>query len=416
MGPMEKSDMAVVLDKITLYSLWALIFFLPFSKSIIEISIAVAAISWAFKKILSKDLRVIETPLNNLLIIFLFASTLSIINSDSRLFVLRSLFSKCLKYVILYFVVVETVNSKKKLKELFTICLISAIIVVIDCYLQYYILHFDLSRMYPSFKYAPMNGGKAWFLGFPTGPFPFPNDLSAWILIIFMPSLFILIWYPAARIYRYALGFFTLSLSHLLYLANTRSAWFAFFSAFSASLFIESNKRPIIFMLLVLILLAPFLVKDKLDDVLGFSSMQDRFYMWQVGWKIFLEHPIIGNGFNTFFSKFKEYREDENKNKRGSYAHNGYLQLAADNGIIGLLAFFILLRGAFLNALRCIKNSRDNFIRIFSLGLGCGLLAFLIHSFFDTNLQSLPLVALFWFSFSILMSAANIETCRTDDR
>ncbi len=152
-------------------------------------------------------------------------------------------------------------------------------------------------------------------------------------------------------------------------------------------------------------MLAPFVIKDKIGDIFGYTSMQDRYYMWRIGWRIFLEHPIIGNGFNTFFAKFKEFREEkEYKNKKGSYAHNGYLQIAADTGIIGLTVFLLLIGKAFFTIFRYIRKNEDRFYRTFAIGLAAGLAAFLMHSFFDTNLQSLPLVTLFWFSLSVLMS------------
>ncbi|MBI5143640.1 MAG: O-antigen ligase family protein, partial [Candidatus Omnitrophica bacterium] len=136
-------------------------------------------------------------------------------------------------------------------------------------------------------------------------------------------------------------------------------------------------------------------------------SMQDRLYMWRVGWKIFLEHPIIGSGVNTFFLKFKEFREDEDKGERGSYAHNGYLQLAAETGMLGLSIFLLLIGRAFFYVFKYISGNLTLFYKSFTLGLAAGLLAFLIHSFFDTNLQSLPLITLFWFSLAVLMGLTN---------
>ena len=149
--------------------------------------------------------------------------------------------------------------------------------------------------------------------------------------------------------------------------------------------------------------------------------------MWRTGWKIFTRHPIIGNGINMFFGEFKELRDDEYKGRYGSYAHNGYLQIAAETGVIGL-AVFLLIVGKVLYAglggsryfneenphrkasLRTGSVSAEavRFRRSLALGLAGGLFAFLIHSFFDTNLQSLPLVILFWFGAALLMSLESI--------
>lgn len=407
---MDKDRIINTLNKITEWSLYILIFCLPFSKSIVEITITIAFISWISKKILTKDFKLKKTPLDILLLALFLSSAVSIINTDFKLLVAKALFTKLLKYIVLYFVMVETVNSEAKLKNLLKMAFVSAIIVMVDTYIQYYLVHVDIIRLYPSFKYAPLTDPNPNFLGFPTGPFPFPNDLSAWMLIVLMSVLYIFIWGIKSFSSRLILGIFLLPFLFLFYLANTRSAWLGFFASFFITLLIMNKKIIILLLLLIVIISLSFLPTEKIANVLGFTSMQDRFYMWRIGWKIFLEHPILGNGFNSFFLKFKEFREDEYKNEKGSYAHNGFLQLAADTGILGLTVFLLLLAKLFVTIFRYVKEkTTTSFYGTFALGLAAGLLAFLMHSFFDTNLQSLPLVTLFWFSIALLMSANNIK-------
>lgn len=405
-----KTGATIFLDKMSEWALYILIFCIPFSKSIIEITIVIAAMCWSLRKIIIKDLALRKTPINYLLGLLFLASLISIINADIKLLVLKSLFSKCLKYIVLYFVIVEVINSKERLKNIFKMGLLSAIIVTIDAYIQYYVVHLDIVHMpgYPTFKYAPLTDPG--FRGFPTGPFPFPNDLSSWMFMALMPVLCLVLWDLKKTGMKFILGTFLAPFLFLFYLANTRSAWLSFFISFSLTLFIQNKKIFVVIILLAVIVSLPFLPKEKIKDVVGLTSMADRFYMWRIGWKIFLEHPIIGNGLNTFFTKFKAYREDEFKNLKGSYAHNGYLQLAADTGIIGLFVFLLLICRVFITMFSYIRNEKDKFLRIFGLGLTSGTLAFLINSFFDTNMQSLPLVTLFWFSLAVLMALDNIKS------
>jgi len=392
-----------ILSKITEWSLYILIFFLPFSKSIIEISIIVAIISWALRKLALKELKLKNTPLNAWLILFFFVNLVSMLNADYKGLVAVSLFSKCLKYIVLYFVVVETIDTEIKLNNLLKFIFMSAIIVMIDSYIQYYIVHFDLIRLYPSFKFAPLTDRRMDYLGFPTGPFPFPNDLSAWMVIALMSALCLFLWGTKNNM-RLMLGAFLGPFSFLFYLTNTRSSWLGVLISFISILFIQKKKAIIVLLFSIMVISMALLPKTRTEDILGFSSMQDRFYMWRIGWKIFSDHPIIGNGLNTSFLKFKELREDEYKNERGSHFHNGFLQIAADTGIIGLTAFLLLIGSAFRSVFRYFKECSDPWYKYLSLGLAGGLLAFLTHSFFDTNLQSLPLVTLFWFSLGIMMS------------
>jgi O-antigen ligase len=134
----------------------------------------------------------------------------------------------------------------------------------------------------------------------------------------------------------------------------------------------------------------------------------DRVFMWNTSWEIFKDHPIIGSGLNTFFQNFKERRNDEWKNKKGSYAHNCYLQMACDTGVVGLGAFLWLVAAYFHSVVRSLKKISEAFYGSILLGISTGVFAFLIHSFTDTNLYSLNLATLFWSAIGI--SQAMVKT------
>jgi putative inorganic carbon (hco3(-)) transporter len=74
------------------------------------------------------------------------------------------------------------------------------------------------------------------------------------------------------------------------------------------------------------------------------------------------------------------------------YAHNCYLQILAETGLIGLMTFLWFLFELIRNGYKKIKTNND----LISLGLFTGFLAFLIHMFFDTQMYSLKLSMLFW--------------------
>ena len=123
---------------------------------------------------------------------------------------------------------------------------------------------------------------------------------------------------------------------------------------------------------------------------------------------IFMHHPIIGNGLNTFYDNYMKVRQDDMRNKHGSYAHNCYLQMAAETGLVGLAAFLAFVTALLLKGFRSLRGIKDSFYYSIVLGAGLGLVAFLVHSAGDTNLYSLPLAALFWLSAGILMATVKI--------
>jgi O-antigen ligase len=112
-----------------------------------------------------------------------------------------------------------------------------------------------------------------------------------------------------------------------------------------------------------------------------------RGHFWWVGWQIFLAHPIIGSGFDAFGVAFSRY-DTWNGLFRVEQAHNDYLQILADAGILGfacVAAFvFLLLR----NGIRSIAGQTDDLKRSIAVGTLAGCLGILIHSFFDFPLRT----------------------------
>ena len=328
---------------------------------------------------------------------------------------MRSIVSKCLKFIFLYFIVVESVDTERKLTNLLKMAFISAIIVMVDGYIQRYVYNVDLIRLYPAFKSRPIGHYMGFTRGAPTGPFPFPNDLSAWMLVFLLPVLSLMIRGARKVGARLILGSFLVPFSFLFYLTKVKSAWLGFFAAFICVFFIGNKKLSIALLIAVLAvtaLLPVFLPDEKLDSIFSISSSSDRLNMWRVGWKIFAEHPIIGSGLNMGFSKFQEYREDVFQGKRGSYLHNGFLQIAAEIGIIGLAVFLLIIIKVFIASISYIRKMPGTFSGALCSGVAGGVLAFLIHSFFDTNLQSLPLVTLFWFSMAFLVCLQEVYAAK----
>ena len=86
--------LAAVLDKISEWSIYVVIFTLPFGKSIVEIAIVTALISFALRKMLLKE-KISFDRIDILLLIFLLVSLPSFINTHYMSLSLRGVFSKC---------------------------------------------------------------------------------------------------------------------------------------------------------------------------------------------------------------------------------------------------------------------------------------------------------------------------------
>lgn len=393
-----------ILDAIAEWSLYVMIFALPFSKSLVEITIVTALSGVIIKKLITKERFVENTHIEILLYIFLIASAISLFNSPYMKISVRALFSKSLKFAALFLVAKEIINTRQKLDRFIMVSLASCAVILADGFIQYFITHVDLLHNYPTFKYVKE---ELPFLGFPTASFPFPNDFAAWMLIFIFPIGVFVSLGNGGLVSRVICGLLFTGLLYSLVLTKVRGAWLSFMASFAILTIIRSRKI-VVFLIIVLLLTAVFVKKDLMSDIVSLSSIGDRVTMWRNGWEIFKKHPVIGNGVNTFFGMYAEVRNDEFRGKKGSYAHNCYLQMAADIGLVGLASFLFFIAALILKGFKAFRRTGDPFYSSVILGMSLGLIAFLLHSFVDTNLYSLNLAALFWLSAGMLLATVKI--------
>lgn len=413
-GALNKERINIIFNETIKWSLYAIVFAAPFSKSISEIGITLAIVVWLAQKLINRDLKPPRIELGIALAVFVIAIIPSFFNSAFLALSIKALFTKVLKYVFLCIVMADTIKTKERLKDLLLIAFLSIVIIMIDGFVQYYTTGYDLLHNYPSFKMrfgymrefrSPV---ESFFRGFPTASFPYPNDLAAWILLMLLPLACVTIFDMKKSGFRYLTGIVSAGLFYLFFLAKARGAWIGLGVSM---VYIAFSKRKLwIVLLLALVLSASILVKTEMTStIFSTGSLGDRFNMLGTSWQIFAKHPIIGNGLNTFFVNYKKYRNDEWKDKKGSYAHNCYLQMAADTGLVGLGGFLFLLISYFREVMRALKVIKDDFYRTALWGISIGVFAFLVHSFFDTNLYSLNLATLFWFAIGTSLAIIRVS-------
>ena len=117
--------------------------------------------------------------------------------------------------------------------------------------------------------------------------------------------------------------------------------------------------------------------------------------MWQSALRMTWDRPILGQGVNTFMANYLHYWVGGQQQPR--YAHNCYLQMAAETGLVGLGTFLWLLWsmvGLWRRAMRwMLSQDPPDFLL---MGWTAGLTAFLVQAAVDTNFYSLRQAFLFW--------------------
>lgn len=111
-----------------------------------------------------------------------------------------------------------------------------------------------------------------------------------------------------------------------------------------------------------------------------------RLHFWPIALKIFVEHPILGAGFESFGVAFTRH-DTLSGQFRVEQAHNEYLQTLADAGLAGFLCLAAFIFLLFKEGLKTVAGA-DGFRSEAAIGALAGCLGVLIHSFFDFPLRT----------------------------
>lgn len=145
--------------------------------------------------------------------------------------------------------------------------------------------------------------------------------------------------------------------------------------------------------LLLLIAVLGFAVYIGVDAVLmRYESLaeenaldQNRTALWRDAWKMVKENPWFGQGLGTFQWTYPAY-ETVNPDKPARYAHNDYLQILIETGIVGLGLLLWFFGAVWRVAIRNLKNDRDPLVRGIGLGTIGALTAIALQEITDFGL------------------------------
>lgn len=137
----------------------------------------------------------------------------------------------------------------------------------------------------------------------------------------------------------------------------------------------------------------------------GETFYASRGWIWKDTLSMIASNPILGVGLGAYETAYPIYSHSDGT-LRVEFAHNDYLQILADGGILGgviAVAFLVMFTRAFSRGL----NAPDPLVRGIALGGGAGIFALLVHSMMDFNLQIPSNALLFLFLSAAVASAAS---------
>lgn len=126
-----------------------------------------------------------------------------------------------------------------------------------------------------------------------------------------------------------------------------------------------------------------------------------RGWIWKTSTNMIRANPVYGIGLGAFETAYPKYSE-KNESLIIDWAHNDYLQVLTDSGIIGGIFAVGFLLTFIYNTARILRCS-DPLKGGIAIGTSAAVFSLLIHSIFDFNLQ-IPSTALLFLVLNAVLS------------
>lgn len=135
-----------------------------------------------------------------------------------------------------------------------------------------------------------------------------------------------------------------------------------------------------------------------------------RFLRWPNTLEMVADYPVFGTGFGTYRYAYFLYDTDQGGNW-STHAHNDFLEVLSDGGVIGSILFFLLIGMIIYSIFRMWNERKHPVVKMIGIGILTSLFAVVFHSFFDFSLRIPSNVLIFVL---ILVLGVKIVTYKRD--
>ncbi|NCD09010.1 MAG: O-antigen ligase family protein [Negativicutes bacterium] len=195
-----------------------------------------------------------------------------------------------------------------------------------------------------------------------------------------------------------------------LLLNQTRGAWLALLLVFAYVFFqsFQFNRKRAIYIttLLLLVIMAAFqtpTLQSRLGSITDKSMHgNERIILWESSLQMFNDHKIFGIGLGQFGKVYNDrslgYKHPDAREQL-NHAHNNFLHMLAENGIIGFIGFITMFAYFLQKSYKGVRY-RHNPYSLMLLGM---IGALLLQGFTEYNFGNSALMKTFWLLFGVLL-------------
>ena len=416
-----KSIKIIILSLITLVPI---IFYLncideynPIKEATAGVLIVIGLMLWGLNITNQKNFHFANHSLNLPILSYMIICLLSLIWSDSLTVSIKEL-PLFLMGPCLYFIVVNNLNYPKHVEQILTTIFIIGGLFGIYGILQYFGIDFSFwEGNFGRQKVSGLFGNVNYFAEY---------------LIVLLPIVVSLFLVSQNKLKKSLLLIVILLMGGSLILTFTRGSYLGFavslifmfllFLSHQGNDFIKENKKTFILLLIaILVVTILFILPNPLTkpgtiiskikgrisitQVSQDSSLKRRAAIWKFTLMMIKDHPLLGSGIGTYKYNTLRYQAkffDQGQNRTlypygfADKAHNEYLQLWSELGIIGLSIFIWLMFSYFNYGLKKLKSIKDEYRQGIIIGLMGAVVAVLVDGIFGFPFHLPATIVLFW--------------------
>jgi O-antigen ligase len=387
----QKSKVLGYLDKAIWWSLVAMIVVIPLAETPKTICFISALAFWIAKMAVTGNFRITIPRLGWFLLAWLGATFLSTVNSECGISGVRDV----LTYVPFFLLIVNVVESERRIMQLFW-----AVVIGIGIG--------DIAGLWKTISEAVRMHTEM-------------NRLYILSLGVVAPYLVMVLSFMMGVAYHVRWGrkeWFLIGLVALLSIAAliltyTRSMWIVMLLVVIIFVVLQKSWWPAIAAAVLIAGLGVGLATSSmiqgrmhaLTDLHRDSSLVERYEIWGASLRMVQDHPVFGVGAKCFMAHSERYRVPNGQRQ----AHNQWMNVAAENGLVGVVCFlaWMVYYASFLFRLRrSLSNKLSRALWLSAIG---SFVVVVVHGMVDASFGA-ELALLFMLIAGCLIVAQDLGT------
>ncbi len=307
-------------------------------------------------------------------------------------------------FMAFYFVIINTIKTKKQLINLLTVFALSGFLVCVYGIMQY-VFGWNVTQawmdeeMFEDIKmriYSTLEN---------------PNVLGEYILLV-LPVTIALMWKKRGAFAKIVYGIMAAAMGLALILTFSRGCWVGIMAA--AAVFVTCCSGKLWGLLLIALPIVPMILPESIvNRFASIGDMKDsstsyRVYIWMGTLHMLKDFWLsgVGPGQEAFTQVYPFYSYSAIV---APHSHNLFLQIMVESGILGIILFAILIL-VFIKklAMGYQVQGKTGELSVAMVGIGSAVVGFLVQGLFDNCFYNYRVFMIFWSVIALGVAAASV--------